>query len=124
MPATTVTATKVTRAGVAISTQAADQANGNQLLLSGFEYIRIVNGDASPRSVTFVAQAADARGNKTNKTVSITNGTTRTFGPFSKADWADSNGYLQITWSAGTTSSVTMEIGQNLTSNPSVDTES
>lgn len=124
MAATTISPVKITREGVVVAAVACDATNGNQMALTGFEQVEVINGAASAITVTFVCQSKNTRGlTNPNKSVQITNGTTVVFGPFQKADWADTNGNLQITWTPGAPSTVTVRASYNLVSNPASDTE-
>jgi hypothetical protein len=125
MSATTITPVSLTRSGVVVAPVGSDVNNGNQIPLTGFEQVEIINGDSVTRTVTFVCQSKNSRGQANPNIVApVAAATTLVFGPFQKADWADANSNLQLTWSAGTSSTLTtVRASKNLVSNPSSDTE-
>lgn len=125
MSQTLLTATKLTRSGVAISTTNSDETNGNSLLLTGFEYMYIKNNDTNPHTITFKCQNTNGRGQANpDIAVPIAAGSTLHFGPFQKADWAQAaTGLLIMSFSAGTSTNLAIGIGQLLTNNPASDTE-
>lgn len=124
MAATALTVTKVTRAGATLAQQNSDETNGNKIPLTGYEFFEVTNSVGSTKTFTMVAQSGDPRGNKTNKTISLTNGQVAVFGPLQKADWDDGTGFLQLTFQAGVGTGMKFRVGQLLVMNPATDTES
>ena|SRR3990167_8679585 len=123
MAQTLLTVTKMTRAGILPAQENSDEANGNKLPLSGFDFLEIENTGGAPYTVTFDAQSADPRGNQTNKTVSITNGTKTFIGPFQKADWDDGTGHMLMAYSVGASTNLKIRGMKLLVSSPATETE-
>ena len=103
MARTRVTPQIASRAGVVGAPFSADVANGNYAApFTGNEIFWFANSGATA-NVTFTAQSADPRANKTNLVVSIPGGTTMSapviIGPFQFADWANNGGDLANTFS-------------------------
>lgn len=109
MPATTLTSTVSTNAGVDPGLQNSDQANGNRFrLYPGRTLVLIENGDVSTRTATIPAQVtsrpADGRFPATTVAdivVAVPAGAKRLIGPLPAA-YADANGYGYVNWSAST----------------------
>lgn len=108
MPATALTVTTTAASGTVYpANTAVDQPNGNSVVNTGRELVIVTNGAASPITVTFITQANYVV-NSINYAVAdnaqtVTNGTSKIFGPFDRNLYNDTNGLLQITWSSGTT---------------------
>jgi hypothetical protein len=102
----TLTTQSVTRAGLA-QTFAAAAGGGDSFTPDKDTWIEVVNGGGSPITVTIVTPGtsyglalADAGG-------SVTNGTTRKFGPFPAEAFADpTDGLADITYSGVTSVTV------------------
>jgi hypothetical protein len=110
MPTPTVlTVTTSAAAGTVLpAASAVDASNGNSVDNStGRVLVNVINGAASPITVTFVTQGVYTVSGVNyaiaDLAVTVTNGTTRTCGPFDKTLFNDANSLLQITWSSGTT---------------------
>lgn len=86
-------------------------ANGDQFANTGSEYLWIKNADASPKTVTIQSVGAcnfGLSGNAAGHAISVNavNGTERIVGPFDPARFSDSNGNVQIVYSAVTNTTV------------------
>lgn len=108
MARTVMPVTTTARAGVVVpAATAVDAVNGNQFVNTGREVLQVTNGGASPITVTFTAQAGFSVGTATypvtNPTGTVTNGTTKQFGPFDKGLFNDPTGNVWVDWSSGTT---------------------
>ena len=99
MAASALTVQEITRAGVAI-TAAAANVDGNFFTNSGNIALRVINGGASPITVTVPAQANCDQGTKHDITVTVANGATKEIGPFQMRHYNDASGYVQVTYSA------------------------
>jgi hypothetical protein len=85
-------------------------AAGDSFSNNGKTMIRVNNGGGAPITVTFDdpnSSLASAQQFNPDVQVSITNGQSRIIGPFPPSRFNDTNGRVQMTWSA--TTSVTWE---------------
>lgn len=95
-------------AGVAPVSHAA--AAGDSFSNNGKTMVRVTNGGGSPITVTFDdpnSSLAGATAFNPDVGVTVTNGQSRIIGPFVPARFNDTNGRVQLAWSA--TTSVTWE---------------
>lgn len=99
MAASALTVQDISRAGVVITPVAAN-ADGNFFSNTGNISLRVVNGGASPITVTIPAQANCDQGTKHDITVTVANGATKEIGPFQMRHYNDASGYVQVTYSA------------------------
>lgn len=110
--ATELTVQTTTASGVLETAPAAADATGNYFTNTGRETIRIINGGGSPITATIVTQGTFNVGSVAypidDLAVVVTNGTTKTCGPFDRALFNDASNRVQITWSAVT--SVTVKV--------------
>lgn len=98
----------ISRTGV-LDTLAAAAVGGDALTLNtGKQYLHVNNGGGAPITVTiaFNSSAIIDGQTATNKTVSITNGTSKLIGPFPPSLYNDALSKVQITYSAVTTVTV------------------
>lgn len=101
MSATALTVTTSAPAGTVLPALAAvDGANGNTFTNTGREVIEIANGAGAPITATFVTTLTYQGYAIADLAVSITNGTSKTVGPFDVALFGD---VVTVTWSSGTT---------------------
>ena len=127
MAKTLITPQIASRAGVKAVPATLDASNGNYIApFTGLEIILLANAGAADYTVTFTAQSADPRGNKTNLvvTVSHTNNATMAaalvVGPFQFADWNDAvQGGLDVTVQNTASTNVTAIVFTNPVNNPS-----
>lgn len=110
MPATALTVDTALRSGVAPTSQTSDETNGNKVAITGYELIRFNNTGGSTYTATFVNEKLSDYGYDNNETCAVPAGAIRYAGPFKYDRWADSSGFLNITWSAGTSTNVTVEV--------------
>lgn len=101
----TLSLQSVTTAGSTITPVAA--AGGGDAMPTGPKnMLRVVNGGGSPITVTVTSvQACSQGGTHSISAVSVTNGTTKEFGPITSR-FADSTGLAQITYSGVTSVTV------------------
>lgn len=92
-------------AGAQCANAGADQANGNSFANSGRVRLVIQNGDASPRTATFNGVAC-SHGRSTNLAVVIAASAQGFVGPLDPSIFNQSDGTVQLDWSAGTTAAV------------------
>lgn len=112
MARTALTPTAITAHGTVTPAAAAvDQANGNQFANpTGRALIEVTNGAGSPITITFTTSANYiVTGGTTSITYpvaddvqTVTNGTTKTFGPFDRTLYNDTNGNVLVDYSSGT----------------------
>ena len=105
----TLTTQIVTRAGTVITPVAA-AGGGDAMACGSGMFLEVVNGGGSPITVTLNIPAArtyEPNVAITSPAVSVTNGTTKWFGPIDAATFADTvTGLLSITYSGVTTVTV------------------
>lgn len=111
--AVTLTPTTSTTAGVVYAAATAADVTGNQFVNpTGRAVVEVINGAGAPITGTFVTQGVYSTGAATypiaDLAVTVTNGTTKIVGPFDKALFNDTNGFVQVTWSSIT--SVTVRV--------------
>ena len=99
MAASALTVQDISRAGVVITPVAAN-ADGNFFSNTGNISLRVVNGGASPITVTIPAQHACDQGTEHDIVVSVAAGATKEIGPIQMRFYNDASGYAQITYSA------------------------
>ena len=108
MAATVITATPITRAGVALSGSAATVTDGDAFVNTGKEIVVVNNGSGAPITVTLKfgtngkvdGQAA------TERTVTVAAGAVKAIGPFPTAAYNDANSRVTVVCSAVTTVTV------------------
>ena len=113
MARTAFTPTAVTAHGTVLAAPAAvDAANGNSFTNpTGRALIEITNGAGAPITVTFTTSANyTVTGGTTSVTYAVaddaqtvTNGTTKVFGPFDRTRSNDGSGNVLVDYSSGTT---------------------
>lgn len=92
--------------GTLLSTAAA-AGGGDSFANTGYEFLYINNGGGSPINVTFTVQSTKyLQETVSNRVASVTNGTAQLIGPFPPGLFNDSNGLVQITYSAVTSVTV------------------
>jgi hypothetical protein len=107
--------TTVDRNGVDPSVAAVAAAGGGDSFVNtGVETVFVKNGGGSPITVTLLLQAQVDGQAAASRTVSISNGAQKIFGPFPTAAYNDGNSRMNLTYSAVT--SVTVAILKNTTS--------
>lgn len=117
--ATDQTPTAIVIAGVADTTSAA-AADGNTFTNTGYQFVEVINADASPTTVTIDVYPSGGQGapgglTVTDPTVTVSAGTRKKFGPFSKRMYNNGSEKVKITCSNVT--SVTVAV-YTLTPNP------
>lgn len=110
MPATALAVDVAKRSGTAPTSQTSDETNGNKVAISGYELIRLKNNGASTYTATFANVLLSNYGYDNDESVSLAAGATKYVGPFRYDRWADSSGNLNITWSAGTSTNIGIEV--------------
>ncbi len=112
MPATALTVDVMNRSGVIPTSQTSDEVNGNSIAnFQGDILVRLENTGASTRTVTFTAERADNDGNTIDAQVSLNAGEVKYVGPFKdRARWGGSDHLMQVTYSAGTGSEISLEV--------------
>lgn len=106
MPATSMTVTTIVPGGAVLPALAAvDAVNGNSFPNTGREQIEIANGAGSPITATFTTTGTYTTAGGTvfqiaDHIVTITNGTSKSVGPFEVALFGST---VTIAWSSGTT---------------------
>lgn len=99
---------------VPVVTNVSTEAGGDQIQISGNEILRIKNTGGSTRTVTFDSRKQDEFGVDQNESVAIAAGATVICGPFRTDRWADGQGYLNLSYSAGTAATLEIEIDRAL----------
>ena len=131
MPKTLITPQTASRAGVKAVPVTLDATNGNYVApFTGLELFLFANASGTTDyTVTFTAQSADPRGNKTNLVVTVShtnNGTMAAaliVGPFQYADWYDSSqAGLDVTAQATASTNLTAIVVTNPVNNPAATT--
>jgi hypothetical protein len=110
----TLTVTPITRSGVDVtiaSGLAAAAGGGDAFANTGQEYFIINNGDGSDHTVTFALTKTVDGVTPTPVAHNVVAGKTRIFGPFSPGDYNDTNGLVQVTYSAVTSVKVAVVKG-------------
>lgn len=83
----------------------ADQANGNSFLNDGNTVLVVKNGDASTRTIT-VNGVGCSHGRTANVAKAVVAGDLAILGPFDKDQFNQTDGTVQIDWSASTPTTV------------------
>ena len=101
--ATDQTPTNIAIAGVSDTTSAA-AADGNTFTNTGYEFVEVINGDASPTTVTIDVYPSGGEGSPeglavTDPTVVVTAGTRKKFGPFRKRIYNNGSEKVKVTCS-------------------------
>lgn len=107
MPRTAFSVVTSAPGGTVLSAAAAvDAANGNQFANTGREIIEVTNGAVSSITVTIITNGVHTAGGVNyaiaDLTPTVTNGTSKVFGPFDTSLFNDSSGNVLIDWSSGT----------------------
>lgn len=97
------TPTNIALAGVADTTSAAS-ADGNTFTNTGYEFVEVINADASPTTVTIDVYPSGGDGapeglTVTDPTVVVAAGTRKKFGPFRKRLYNNGSEKLKVTCS-------------------------
>ena len=97
------TPTDITLAGVADTTSAA-AADGNTFTNTGYEFVEVINADASPTTVTIDVYPSGGGGSPesltvTDPTVTVSAGTRKKFGPFRKRLFNNGSEKVKVTCS-------------------------
>jgi len=109
----TIVSQNITEAGLN-PTMSAVTGSGDQFSNTGNEFLLITNGSGESLLVTITAQTTTVEDRrmgeltKANSTITIANGASGLIGYFQIAAYSDSDGYVQITYSAS--SSVTIAV--------------
>ena len=101
--ATTLTVTPITPTGIVDTLVAAD-ASGNNFPNDGKTRFEVLNGSGAPINVTFTFVAQD--GVAGTNVVAVAAGVRKKIGPFNPSQYNDSNGRVNVTYSAATTVTV------------------
>jgi hypothetical protein len=102
----TLTVTPISRAGIP-GTLVAAAGGGDDFLTTGKEYLEIVNGGGSPITVSAIPVPTVDGLTVPNKTITVTNGQRRLFGPFPTGLYANTTtGRVAITYSGVTSVTV------------------
>lgn len=101
----TLTVSALSPSGTAEAALVAANVGGDQFSNNGKTYLKVTNGGGAPITVTIVAQRTCDQAVLHNITNSVTNATTELMGPFSDR-YTDSNGFVQVTYSAITSVTV------------------
>ncbi len=123
MAATALTVNTAKRSGVAPTSQTSDETNGNKVAISGLELIRLTNSGVAPYTATFVNTTLSNYGYDNDETCAVPAGAIRYVGPFRLDRWADASGFLNITWSTGTSTNVSVEVVKLAINNAEADTK-
>ena len=100
-----LTVQKNALAGVVVAPVAA-AGGGDSFPNDGKTVLEVVNGGGSPITVTIAAPVNCNQGTNHPGGGSVTNGTTKRFGPFDQARWNDASGNVVVTYSAVTSVTV------------------
>ena len=97
------TPTNIALAGVADTTSAAS-ADGNTFTNTGYEFVEVINADASPTTVTIDVYPSGGGGapeglTTTDPTVVVAAGTRKKFGPFRKRLYNNGSEKVKVTCS-------------------------
>lgn len=87
-------------------TMVAAAGGGDQFANTGKEFVEVDNADAAPMTATFVTQKTVDGQAVGDRAVTVPAGERRIIGPFDPSVYNDSNGNLQITYSAVTSVTV------------------
>lgn len=98
----TLVATTLSASGTVEPTPAAAAGGGDQVLWAQNLRLKIINGSGAPITVTVVSQRACDQGTIHSIANAIAAGATEFMGPFPDR-FADTNGYIQLTYSGVTT---------------------
>lgn len=101
----TLTAQTISRAGLEPVLAAADVA-GDDFVNTGLEFVEVVNGSGSDVTVTLDIQSTVDGQAVTDRTVTVTAGERRIIGPFPTGTYNDSEGKMNISYSAVTSVTV------------------
>lgn len=100
-----LTPTNLSSSGVA-ATLASAGGSGDSFTNDGQTFLMVANANGSAIDVTIAAQTTSAVKpgfedvTYSNKTVNIANGATKIIGPFATGTYNDTNGRVQVTYSA------------------------
>lgn len=84
---------------------AADQANGNSFVNDGHTRLVVKNGDASSRTITVVSKAC-SHGRTGDVSQPVAAGEVAVLGPFDPATFNQTDGTVNVDWSASTPGTV------------------
>jgi hypothetical protein len=104
----TLTATPVTRAGVALAGSAATAATGDAFANTGTEFLVVKNGGASPINATIKFRGLTDGLAVTDRLVAVAAGATEIIGPFPKGAYNDGTG--KVTVICDVVTSVTVQV--------------
>lgn len=103
----TLAVQKSTQAGIAV-TYAAAAAGGDQFPAAANRELRVKNGSGAGINVTIASQKPCNQGSTHNVVVAVAAGAEVAIGPLDPNRFADTNGFVQVTYSAA--ASVTVAV--------------
>lgn len=105
--ATEITVYKLTRTGVTITPSTVDSTNGNKFsLATDGVYLRFANPGATNTTITATDRFTNPQGYTYDATIYVPAGVTVDVGPWLRSRWADSTGYLTVSYAGNTTTTV------------------
>lgn len=106
---TLVGSTKIVRVGVTQTATTQDATNGNKVLLPTDGVILVFsNPGATSTTITATDQYTNEQGYSTNASIYVHGGQTVYAGPWKRTRWSDGNGYLQLSYTGLTTTTLTV----------------
>lgn len=118
MPRTVIPVSTALRSGGVVVPIVSDETNGMSVLIRGNEVLRITNNGASPRTVSFNSIQLSNFGTDENASCVVGVGLTVTVGPFTTQRWANASGVLEVDFSAGTSTDLSIEALRGLFGQP------
>lgn len=99
----TLSVQDVTPSGLTPAAKVAANAGGDRFLNDGKTYVEITTGSSGATTVTIGSQTACDQGSTHNTNIAINANVAQTLiGPFPTSRYNDSNGYVQLAYSAVT----------------------
>ena len=95
-----ITVQSIVRAGLLPGTPDSAAGGGDAFLNTGREFIEIANGSGSSINVTIATQSTVDGLAVADRVVAVGAGETKKIGPFPKGAYNDSDGKVQVTYSA------------------------
>ena len=105
MAASVLTIQTITNAGTIITPVDAN-VDGNYFINTGKSFLRVVNGSASPITVTVSSPTLCNQGSTHDLSITVAAGVTKDIGPFDYTRFSSSDSYVHVTYSAVTTVTV------------------
>lgn len=118
----TLNVTNLKRSGVTVTAQSVNDA-GDKIPVTGKEVIVIKNNGVGSHTVTFKAQKKSQRGILTDVAVTVAAGGKVWCGPFPKSHFDNGAGLMEVNYTSGASSDVTLEIVRLQDDNPLSETE-